>query len=392
MPAEDYASESDVCFVVEQPPNRSWIKRAGGIVAAGALLLAGVAAFHAAGLSRADSDNLTQEYEETVITPAYEQCSKDTEDCSATKCCKTTGYKCFSKTATTAKCRMTCKPGKDGLCTELVNLKAMEPPKGLKFFCFTYYMSNTGSTKKSYELELIQSQYSMKASIFGCPAWAVYSDTDATLGGADKTIKVSDVDGDFHLFKRKKTGTWVNAMQFYQAWQDMKKKGSTTGSDWVVKVDIDSVFLPDRLIKKLNGYHVPQGGVYIDNCAKVRYGFFGNLEVVSQDAFATFLGSLETCKASLDWKGLDPDWKFGPYGEDLFMQMCLDSKGVPRKSDYIWDADGACKNNLPKALRKVKGVKWLPNCLDINHVVFHPFKKPDDYHKCLAATSGYTAA
>merc|ERR1712241_1010521 len=296
--------------------------------------------------SRADSDNLTQEYEETVITPAYEQCSKDTEDCSATKCCKTTGYKCFSKTATTAKCRMTCKPGKDGLCTELVNLKAMEPPKGLRFFCFTYYMSNTGSTKKSYELELIQSQYSMKASIFGCPAWAVYSDTDATLGGADKTIKVSDVDGDFHLFKRKKTGTWVNAMQFYQAWMDMKKKGSTTGSDWVVKVDIDSVFLP----------------------------------------------SLETCKASLDWKGLDPDWKFGPYGEDLFMQMCLDSKGVPRKSDYIWDADGACKNNLPKALRKVKGVKWLPNCLDINHVVSHPFKKPDEYHKCLAATSGYTAA
>merc|ERR1712241_1166869 len=140
---------------------------------------------------------------------------------------------------------------------------------------------------------------------------AVYSDTDASLGGADKTIKVSDVDGDFHLFKRKKTGTWVNAMQFYQAWKDMKTKGSTTGSNWVVKVDIDSVFPPDRLIKKLNGYHVPQGGVYIDNCAKVRYGFFGNLEVVSQDAFATFLGSLETCKASLDWKGLDPDWKLG---------------------------------------------------------------------------------
>jgi len=389
MPVEDYTSESDACFL-EPPQDRSRIKRAGGIAAAATLLLGGVAAFHAGGLSRANSNHIEQKYEETVITPPISQCSDLKADCSSTKCCKATGYKCFSKTPTTAKCMMECTPGKDGLCTELVTLKAMEPTKGLKFFCFTYYMQDTGSTKQSFELELLKSQYSMRASIFGCPKWAVYSDADADFGA--KTIKVTDVDNDFHLFKRKKQGTWTNAMQFYQAWLDMKKKGSTAGSDWVVKVDVDSVFLPDRLLKKLAGYHVPTGGVYIDNCAKVKFGFFGNLEVVSQDAFATFLANLETCKATLDWKGEDPEWKWGPYGEDLFMQMCLDAKGVPKKDDFIWDADGACKNDMPKALRKVKGVKWLPNCLDINHVVFHPFKKPDEYNKCLAATQGYTMA
>merc|ERR1711870_196478 len=155
-----------------------------------------------------------------------------------------------------------------------------------------------GSTKKSYELSLVRTQLFLGTSIFGCPKWAVYSDVDTWLSpGPPKlsTIKVTDVDGDFHLFKRKKEGTWVNAMQFYQAWKDMRENKLTADSDWVIKVDVDSVFVPQRLLTKLQGYKVPQGGVY-----------------------------LETCKSSLDWKGLDPDWKFGPYGEDLFMQKCMD--------------------------------------------------------------------
>merc|ERR1712203_1107140 len=49
----------------------------------------------------------------------------------------------------------------------------------------------------------------------------------------------------------------------------------------------------------------------------------------------TFLSSLETCKSTLDWKGLDPDWKYGPYGEDLFMQKCMDKVGVSKVSNFI---------------------------------------------------------
>merc|ERR1719411_2583352 len=115
----------------------------------------------------------------------------------------------------------------------------MEPTKGLKFFCFTYYMKDTGSTKKFYEFELLQSQYSMGASIFGCPKWAVYSDTDADFGA--KTIKVNDVDNDFHLFKRKKQGTWTNAMMFYQAWKTIRDRSLFENSDYFVKVDADAV-------------------------------------------------------------------------------------------------------------------------------------------------------
>ena len=73
------------------------------------------------------------------------------------------------------------------------------------------------------------------------------------------------------------------------------------------------------------------------------YGFFGNLEVVSGDGFQTFLTNLETCKATLAWKGDDPDWKLGPWGEDMFMQRCLDKFDVAKRSDLTMDTDGTAE-------------------------------------------------
>merc|ERR1712014_2714 len=215
---------------------------------------------------------------------------------------------------------------------------------GLKFFCFSWYMADTGSTKKSYDLELLSRSYGLGASIFGCPAWAVYSDVEAVLGNGAKTAQVFDVDADFHLFKRKKEGTWVNAMMFYQAWLNMREQQLTAGSDWVIKVDADSVFLPARL-----------------------------------------LTNLETCKATLAWKGDDPDWKFGPWGEDMFMQRCMDKFGVAKQSDFTMDADGMCKKNHP-TFRKGSDGGYTPYCKNSKQIVFHPFRKPADYFKCLAET------
>merc|ERR1711862_725560 len=152
--------------------------------------------------------------------------------------------------------------------------------------------------------------------------------------------------------RRKDTGSHGNGMMFYQAWLDIRNKKLTADSDWVVKVDGDAVFLPQRLLDTLKGYKAPAGGVYIENCKKVMFGFFGHLEVVSTDGFNTFLSSLETCKSTLDWKGLDPDWKYGPYGEDLFMQKCMDKVGVSKVSNFTITTNGACKADLPKGCRR----------------------------------------
>ena len=115
------------------------------------------------------------------------------------------------------------------------------------------------------------------------------------------------------------------------------------------------------------------------------YGFFGNLEVVSGDGFQTFLTNLETCKATLAWKGDDPDWKYGPWGEDLFMQNCMDKFGVSKQSDFTMDADGMCKKNHP-TFRKGSDGGYTPYCKNSKQIVFHPFRKPADYFKCLAET------
>merc|ERR1711948_225406 len=199
------------------------------------------------------------------------------------------------------------------------------------------------------------------------------------------TIKVKDVDGDFHLFKRKGKDTWTNAMMFYQAWKHIRDTGKTADSDWVIKTDIDAVFLPERFLHRMQGFHVPEGGVFIENCEKVMFGFFGNLEVVSKDGFDTFASNLESCKKTIDWKGTDPDWKFGPYGEDLFMQKCMEKVGVQKQSDFYMDADGMCKNNHP-TFRKGSDGGYTPYCKNSKQITFHPFRKPADYFKCLAET------
>merc|ERR1719384_1731866 len=53
-------------------------------------------------------------------------------------------------------------------------------------------------------------------SIFACDFNNVFSDVDAQVGAGYPTTKVSDVDEEFHLIKRKLTKTWVNTGMFKQ--------------------------------------------------------------------------------------------------------------------------------------------------------------------------------
>merc|ERR1712238_555582 len=59
----------------------------------------------------------------------------------------------------------------------------------------------------------------------------------------------------------------------------------------------------------------------LQNCQYVDYGFFGNLEVLSQKAFQVLLGNLDSCYTDVDWKVGVKDGKYGPMGEDLFAEL-----------------------------------------------------------------------
>jgi hypothetical protein len=324
-----------------------------------------------------------------VAKPPYDQCSTVTENCKQTRCCKVTGYDCFytNKAAGVAKCMKKCTPGKDGDCdqTELVPLVDANTKHLPELFCFTVYTADSGSTKPNYELQLLKMQYAGKYSIFDCKGWGVYSDVEAEFGDGKKTVKVED-NGDFHFEKRKDTGTWVNTGLFSQVWKKIHSEGNAKDQDWVVKADLDAVFIPSRLQAKVSEQLVPDQGLYYENCKFVEYGYFGNLEVFSKRAWATLMENVDDCYTSVDWKKGIKDGKYGPMGEDLFAQVCMDKHGVKKVENFEISTDGACPGDRPKDQQKNK--KWIPPCAGTVTPSIHPFKKPADWKKCYDETTG----
>jgi hypothetical protein len=190
-------------------------------------------------------------------------------------------------------------------------------------------------------------------------------------------------------------------MMFYQAWLDMRRYRLTDDINWAVKVDADTVFLPDRLLHVLKDYRVPSGGVYVENCKQAtRNSFLGSMEVVSAEAFDKFLGNLAFCKSTLDWKGLGGGQ---PWGEDFFMKKCLDATGVRKETRLTLITSGDCEADVPRALRKLNANApspgaphaWefsRPHCARAKTAAIHPLKNPHDYFACLAATQGGSKA
>jgi len=237
----------------EQPSRGVWVKAG---VLAGIVGLAGFAVGTALSSQRSEQSALdvqtVQQKEERVkIVPSYASCSGPKDNCFETGCCKTSGHTCFVKSPKVGQCNETCTPGVKGFsCGLPANAIASVPAAGnpgTSLYCISAYTKNTGSPKVSHELELLQSQHKFGASIFGCEAWDVFSDVSVPVGSGYTTVKVDDVNNEFHQVKRKETGAWVNWALFYQVWLKVRDLGKWQGAGWTVKVDADAVFIPQRL-------------------------------------------------------------------------------------------------------------------------------------------------
>merc|ERR1712048_919452 len=166
-----------------------------------------------------------------------------------------------------------------------------------------------------------------------------------------------------------------------QVWKAIGKNGTYLNYDWTVKVDPDCVFFPDKLIRRIHNLPVPsEKGAFLNNCEKVDYGFFGSLEVFSKNAFAI----LDTCKSNTVafWKSGVDDGKYGPTGEDLFAQICMEKNGVTKLDTFDINNDGACEAKRPLDQRKNK--KWHADCAQSHTPAMHPFKTPKAYFKCMS--------
>jgi len=88
-------------------------------------------------------------------------------------------------------------PSASQLCTQPQSV--MEPvlqdavPSAMNLYCFSY-TEDTGTTKKTEELETLQYQYSNGLSIFACEQQDVFADVAVEVGPGLTTIKVDDVE------------------------------------------------------------------------------------------------------------------------------------------------------------------------------------------------------
>jgi len=366
-----------------QIASNSW--RQGALKSALAVGL-GVACF-AAGRRSLTAPSVTeveQKYDIGVIPP-MERCAKDGQTCISSMCCMTAGHVCYEKDSKSATCK------KEGSCTEgtckvLKPAWAMQPAlykPGASLFCWSAYIVDMGPKETlppNHQLELLQKQAQVGSSIFACNSWKVYGDTAAMIGG--KPVGVVSNPGDWHNFMRQdKPKLWANAMIYFSIWKAIAADGLWQSAPWTVKVDPWSVFIPQRLVNFMATQDVTQTGVYYDTCKEVMEGYFGNLEVASQQAMKAFLEQLDHCKATLKYNGAG--WKWGPWGEDLFQQHCFDTAGVNKVAGYGLSNSGTCVNNRPEAQKQ--NASYIPTtCVGQTVAVMHPFKTPEAYFKCLS--------
>jgi len=241
-----------------------------------------------------------------------------------------------------------------------------EPADG-KFptlFCFAIIRTGT------YELALLQKQFALKASIFGCEDWAVLSDTVTDLTEGPPAVKTIEL-GDLSTGNGVKTH-FANTDIFSRAFDLLEKEGRMMARDFIVKVDPDAVFLPSRLKAEIHKHAAEpavgaQGpNIYFQNCRfQNRLWMFGAVEVLSQSALRAYFGGRDTtCKEALDYYNM---------GEDTFLSRCLDRLGVRAEQDFDLLSDGYCDE--------------APGDCKSGQVTYHPFKDPGSWEACFRSAS-----
>jgi len=324
---------------------------------------------------------------QVVTAPSRAVCSKTTQDCYNSGCCSVEGYTCFETDAGKAKCMKQCNPKKFS-CVQRTNSGLVEarvvPSQSM--YCFVVIVVDTGGSKPTTEVDLMNHQSENNLGIFQCEGHDIFSDKALALSNGRSVTQISDSDGDWKFAKRKSTGCYVNTGIFSDAWRVIAREAKWQQQDWVIKVDPDAVFVPARLRKSLENTYEAEGGSYYVNCPYVKYGFFGSLEVFSKSAFGTLLTNIDDCKADADinWKvGVD-NGKYGPMGEDLFAQSCMDKHGVRRANAFGHTQDGACPDKRDEDEKKNK--KFQPHCDWAYGASLHPFKKVNEWATCYEQT------
>jgi len=211
------------------------------------------------------------------------------------------------------------------------------PPRGATLFCFM------GVLPDSSEVALQEVAQSRGAGIFACEASKVHASRPA--GTFDTP------DGAFS----------ANTAVFVQIWEEVFADEIYKDYDWTVKVDPDTVWVPQRLRERLGNFWVNiYEAVFVKNTAIVDFGFLGPIEIMSQPAI------LKLAEMSLS-----TECPAGDYGEDGWLCDCMENHaGIAARVDT---------NILYSGTQ-------IDACGDATYVAYHYYKDPGSWGSCLDAT------
>jgi len=225
-------------------------------------------------------------------------------------------------------------------------------------FCFALMLPN------SYEVRLLAMQHGLKASLFSCDSYKVYSNVSTHVV---PSLLTGVVDSNLTCQKGGEFGTVLNTDIFMAVWKAVIKDGLFLHTSWTVKVDPDAVFFPARLRRVLSIHAEAPQGVYLNNCWR---GMHGPLEVFSRNAVKAWDAGAKQCIRHFTKKCSGTcQW-----GEDMFIDQCL-WKVLKVRRDNVYDVLIEDHCDAPKGWRdcKQKGIS-----------AFHPFKSKHAYVRCLA--------
>jgi len=230
-------------------------------------------------------------------------------------------------------------------------------------FCFAV------SRTTGQEAELVKAQYRKAVGIFACNAYLVLSSPAMSLGVGPSggsplnttAIPATSAHTGHFGVNGELTNSWLNTVTFMAAWEAVREDGRLWHYDWTVKSDPDNVLLPDRL-RSVLAPHTPHGGAveYLLNCNRWPANplLYGAVEVFSKKAVGAYYDGVARCKKDLPWHG---------FGEDLFMQKCMDMIGVKSVGEFDMVSDTNC---------------FSSPCTDHGKAAFHPFKSPAKWFDC----------
>lgn len=238
----------------------------------------------------------------------------------------------------------------------------------------------------TYEVDLLRAQYTNGAlGVFGCNAWDVYS---------NETLRINPEDEKVGFYSKLVPGslkgklipglhpddpkTVYNTDVFLKFWQKVFANPKSTASDWTVKLDPDTMFLPMRLrallwtSKEPIGGPDPEFGLYLNNC---HVGMHGPIEVLSRNALKRFQEKLDSCKFGKPSEHGQEDW---------FLRACFDEIGVQKVNAYNLLLEGtySCQE------RPSSWHPYRPPCF-APEVSFHPFKTVESYMHCYLEAANH---